>query len=196
MKTASRARQITLLGLLTAIVVLMSCTPLGYLQIGPLALTLNMIPVAVAAVAMGPLGGMTVGAAFGVTSFLQAMGIGGGSVLGSALFAISPLRCLLLCFGTRLLTGFLLGLIGRLRIPNPGFVTGFAAAFLNTALFMGTLVALFGSTDYVRGLMGGKNVFVFICTFVGVQAVVEMLASTAVTGVLIRGLERARMIVR
>ena len=196
MKTTSRARQITLLGLLTAIVVLMSVTPLGYLQIGPLALTFNMIPVAVAAVALGPTGGAVVGAAFGITSFLQAMGIGGGSPLGTALFAISPFRSFVMCFGTRLLTGFLAGLIGRLPCSRAGFITGFAAAFLNTAFFMGALVVLFGKTDYVQALMGGKNIVLFVCTFVGVQAVFEMLASTVITGIVIRGLERARMLVR
>ena len=196
MKTAFRARQITLLGLLTAIVVLMSVTPLGYLQLGPLALTFSMIPVAVAAVALGPTGGAIVGAAFGVTSFLQAMGIGGGSPLGTALFAISPFRSFLMCFGTRLLTGFLTGLIGRIPCSRAGYLTGFAAAFLNTALFMGALVALFGKTDYVQALMGGKNVIVFVCTFVGVQAVLELLASTVITGIVIRGLERARMLGR
>ena len=196
MKSTSRARQITLLGLLTALVVLMSCTPLGYLHIGPVPLTLNMIPVAVAAVAIGPLGGAAVGAAVGLSSFLQSMGIGGGSPLGTALFAISPLRCFLMYFGTRLLTGFLVGLIGRIPCGRAGLLPGFSAAFLNTALFMGALVALFGKTDYVQALMGGKNVIVFVCTFVGVQAVLEMLASTVITGVVIRGLERARMLVR
>ena len=196
MKSTSRARQITLLGLLTALVVLMSCTPLGYLHIGPVALTLNMIPVAVAAVALGPLGGAAVGAAFGLTSFLQSMGIGGGSPLGTALFAISPLRCFLMYFGTRLLTGFLVGFAGRLRIRSCGFLAGFAAAFLNTLFFMSALVLLFGNTGYVQNLMGGRNVFVFICAFVGVQAVLELLASTVITGVLIRALERSRMFVR
>ena len=61
---------------------------------------------------------------------------------------------------------------------------------------MGSLVLLFGHTDYVQNLMGGKNVIVFVCSFVGVQAVLEMLASTVITGALVRGLKRAGMLGR
>ena len=50
-------KQLTVLGLMIAVLVLMSYTPLGYLNIGPLAITFNMIPVAIAAIACGPLGG-------------------------------------------------------------------------------------------------------------------------------------------
>ena len=45
------AKQLTLLGLMTALLLLMSFTPLGYLNIGPLAITFNVIPVAVSALA-------------------------------------------------------------------------------------------------------------------------------------------------
>ena len=46
------AKQLTLLGLMTALLLLMSFTPLGYLNIGPLAITFNVIPVAVSALAL------------------------------------------------------------------------------------------------------------------------------------------------
>ena len=61
--------QITLLGLMIAILLLMAYTPLGYLNIGPLAITFNIIPVAISAITMGPVGGAIAGAVFGLTSF-------------------------------------------------------------------------------------------------------------------------------
>ena len=70
---SKKTRSVVLLGLLTALLILMSMTPLGYLNIGPLAITLNIIPVAIAGIALGPLGGTIVGGVFGITSFLQAM---------------------------------------------------------------------------------------------------------------------------
>ena len=39
--------QLTILGLMAGILFLMAYTPLGYLNIGPLAVTFNVIPVAV-----------------------------------------------------------------------------------------------------------------------------------------------------
>ena len=77
-----------------------------------------------------------------------------------------------------------------------GFVAGFCAAFLNTALFMTFLVVLFGNTDYINELMGGKNVIIFICTFVGINAVFEMIVSTVFTGIIVKALERAKLIKR
>lgn len=201
MKHRFKPRELTLLGLLTAVLLVMSFTPLGYLNIGPLAITLNMIPVAISAAALGPFGGAVTGAVFGMTSFLQCLGIGGTSAMGVILFEISPLLAFIQRFFPRLMAGFLTGCIykGMKKLSGHGtacFVSGFSAAFLNTALFMSSLVLLFGNTEYVRGLMGGRNVFVFIFAFVGINAVIEMLVSTAVTGLLGKALERARVIGR
>ena len=201
MKQRFKPRELTLLGLLTALLLVMSFTPLGYLNIGPLAITLNMIPVAIAAVALGPFGGAVTGAVFGMTSFLQCLGIGGSSAMGVILFEVNPFLAFVQRFLPRLLTGYLTGCI-YLGIKKAAghtaacFVSGLCAAFLNTALFMTALVLLFGSTEYVQALIGGRNVIVFICAFVGINAVVEMLVSTAVTGILGKALERARVIGR
>lgn len=86
--------QITLLGLMVAILLLMAYTPLGYLNIGPLAISFNMIPVAISAITMGPVGGAVAGAVFGLTSFGQCIGIGGLSGMG-LLYLLSTLRLLL-----------------------------------------------------------------------------------------------------
>ena len=192
--------QITLLGLMIAILLLMAYTPLGYLNIGPLAITFNIIPVAISAITMGPVGGAIAGAVFGLTSFGQCIGIGGLSGMGAALFAINPTFAFIQRFLPRLVDGILLGYIFRgVRKKTKNIyvscaVTGFLSAFLNTLFFMGMLVGLFGNTEYVQGLMGGKNVIVFICTFVGVNAVCEMLSATVVTGAVGAALYKARLL--
>ena len=66
MRTGNRSRRTTLLGLLTAILMVFGMTPLGYLNIGPLAISFNMIPVAIGAAALGPVGGAILGAVFGI----------------------------------------------------------------------------------------------------------------------------------
>ena len=90
MKKSFNTRQLTILGLLTGILLLMAYTPLGYLNIGPLAISFNVIPVALAAVTLGPAGGAAAGAVFGLTSFLQCVGVGGLSAMGAILFEINP----------------------------------------------------------------------------------------------------------
>ena len=199
MKTGFKARQITLLGLLTAILLLMSVTPLGYLHIGPLAVTLNMIPVAVAASVLGPVGGLFTGTVFGLTSFAQCLGIGGSSPLGTALLGISPVRCFFVCVGSRVVTGFVTGLLARMLRPRLrcyAAVTGFLAASVNTVLFMGSMIWLYGGTEFLQNLIAGRNLLVFVAAFVGVQAVFELAASTLCTGLIVRGLTRARLLER
>lgn len=180
-------RRMSTLAMLSAIMLMMSYTPLGYLNIGPLAISLNMIPVGIAAITLGPVGGMFLGGVFGITSYFQCLGIGGTSAMGVILFEINPFLAFVQRFVPRLLAGLLSGWIfrGVKKLTNPtlaGFVTGFCAALLNTVLFMGALILLFGRTDYVQGLIGGKNVIAFAVTFVGINAVVEMIASTAAVG--------------
>lgn len=199
-KTSQKTSQITMLGLMAAILFLMAYTPLGYLNIGPLAITFNVIPVAVSAIVLGPVGGAIAGSIFGMTSFLQCIGIGGASVMGATLFQINPFLAFVQRFVPRLLDGLLLGYIFRgMRKATKNVylscvVTGFFSAFLNTVFFMFTLVVLFGNTEYVQELMGGRNVIVFICYFVGINAVCEMASSSIITGAVGAALYRARLI--
>ena len=185
---------------MTALLLLMAFTPLGYCNIGPLAMSFNMIPVAISAIAAGPAGGLIAGGVFGLTSFLQCIGIGGVSKMGSMLFSISPVLTFIQCFGPRLLDGYLIGLIFKGvrkatgKVSAGAFVTGFCAAFLNTLFYMSCLVFLFGNTEYMQGLIAGRNIIVFICAFVGVNAVCEMISSTIITGLVSAALYKARLL--
>ena len=120
--------------------------------------------------------------------------------MGATLFGINPFLAFVQRFIPRLVDGLLLGYIFRgVRRKSKNIylscaVTGFLSAFLNTLFFMGLLVCLFGNTEYVQGLMGGKNVILFICTFVGINAVCEMLSATVITGAVGAALYKARLL--
>ena len=191
--------QLTILGLMSGILFLMAYTPLGYLNIGPLAVTFNVIPVAICAVVLGPTGGAVAGAVFGLTSFLQAMGIGGTSALGAALFQINPFLSAVQCFVPRILDGLLIGFIYRgMRKKTNVYVscavTGFFSAFLNTLFFMTALVVVFGNTEVIQNLMGGRNVIIGCCMMVGVNAISEMVSSTIITAAVGTALSKAHLI--
>ena len=192
-------RNFVVLALLIAVLLLMSMTPLGYLNIGPLAITLNVVPLAVAAVALGPAGGLICGCVFGLTSFLQCLGVGGSSAMGVMLFSINPFLAFVQRFVPRALDGLLLGWIyrGLSKKAKPYVacaITGFLSAFLNTLFFMTALLVLFGGTEYVQGLVAGRNLLVFVCAFVGVNAVAEMAAATVLTGAVGAALGKAGLL--
>ena len=191
--------QLTILGLMSGILFLMAYTPLGYLNIGPLAVTFNVIPVAICAVVLGPTGGAVAGAVLGLTSFLQAMGIGGTSALGAALFQINPFLSAVQCFVPRILDGLLIGFIYRgmrkkTNVYASCAVTGFFSAFLNTLFFMTALVVMFGNTEVIQNLMGGRNVIIGCCMMVGVNAISEMVSSTIITAAVGTALSKAHLI--
>ena len=103
------ARELTTLGLLTGVLLLMSVTPLGYFHTFGLDISLMMVPVAIGAMLMGPKAGAWLGLIFGATSFYQA--VTGSSAFSTMLFNINPIYAFLLCIPTRVLMGFLTGVI-------------------------------------------------------------------------------------
>ena len=179
--TSYQIRRITTLALLIAVVLLMSYTPLGYLNIGPLSMSLLTIPVAIAAIVMGPIDGAIIGTVFGMTSFLNAMQ--GKSALTGAMFTLNPFQCFIVCVIARTLMGLCSGLIFKLlkeRQEEKGktnaLITGLSASLLNTAFFMGTLVLFFYQSDYVQNLVNAlhvNNPISFIVALVGVQGLIE-----------------------
>ena len=176
-------RNFVLIALLIGVLVV-----LGYVNIpqpAGLSITFNMIPMAIAAMAIGPVGGAIVGGAFGLISFLQCFGICGYSGMGTVLASINPFLAFVQRFFPRLIDGVLLGYIFRLfwnrlrmNITFSCAVTGFMAAFLNTLMFMTSLIWIFGNTVYMKEKMAGRGMMAYIVATVGVNGVVEIAVST------------------
>ena len=203
MNRRTKVSRMTLLAMLTAVLIV-----LGFVNIPMpmgLSITFNMIPVAIAAMAMGIPGGAFIGGVFGLISFLQCYGICGVSGMGVALVTADPsfgFACLMFVqrFVSRVLVGVLSALVFRrmakTRAPLyvQGMVTGFSAAFLNTLFFMSLLVLLFGHTELIQNQMAGRSVLVYIIASVGINAVVEMAVAALVTGAAGTALKKARLL--
>lgn len=186
-KTTKSTRGMVELSLMSAIIIVMAMTPLGYIKTPVLSITLLTIPVAVGAIILGPKGGAFLGAVFGATSFAQALS---GTGMTAILFQTNPLGVLFLCFVPRILEGFLCGLIAKIvrktRFKKAAFyIAGISCPVLNTILFMGTVVTLFYQTDYIQTLvtsLGVSNPFTFIIALVGIQGVIEAIVCGIISG--------------
>ena len=190
--------KMALMGLLTAIMIV-----LGFVNIPMpfgLSITFNMIPVAIAGIAMGLWGGTAMGAVFGLISFLQCFGILGYSGMGATLVSVAPWwMSLLQRFGTRVLMGFCTALIyrmlgDRMAVGIRCGIAGFFSAFLNTLFFMSALVLLFGHTEYMQNAMAGRAFLAYLVGSVGINGVVEMITATVLTGAIGVALKKARLI--
>lgn len=181
-----KTRQMVLLAILTAIVLVMSYTQLGYLKIGALEITFLVIPVAIGAIVLGPISGLWLGFVFGMTSFLQCFS--GRSAFGFFLYSLNPhnvwhiVRLFCLCVLTRMMTGFLAGLLFRVfrGKGQPRLwafpVTTISASLLNTILFLSSLLLLFPH-DYIRQALTdsvGPSVFALFWALAGTNAIIEV----------------------
>ncbi len=194
-KNKRRIRWMTTTGILTAIIILMSFTPLGYLRVGPVDITFIMIPVVVGAILVGPASGAFLGAIFGLTSFIQCFGM---SPFGATLLAIDPFLTFVLCMVPRVLMGWLVGLIfkGLFKIDRTNWISfiiaSLSGALINTVLFVGGLILFFGNSDYIQSF--GPNLMailgVLITLNVALEATVCTVVGTAVTKPLYRIIKR------
>lgn len=191
-------KQFVEMALLTAIIVLLAFTPIGYIRTLGLEITLIVVPVTVGAVTLGPAAGAVLGAVFGITSFIQCFGM---SPFGAVLLGINPFSTFIVCVVSRVLMGWLTGLIYQgLQKVKPVrkisvVIANLCGPLLNTFFFMGTLIMFFYRTEYIQGLaesMGASNALAFVVAFVGVNGVVEaavcFVVGSAVSKALLTGL--------
>ena len=169
--------------MLSALIILMTFTGIGYIPIGPLKLTFNVLPVAVGAVLLGPLYGAILGTVFGLSSFFTCFGM---DALGTVFLGIHPFLLFIMCVVPRILCGLLPALLFK-AFPknNAGEIIGSAVccmltAVLNTIGFL-SLMWLFFAKDLatnpkVLELLQGVSIDSIITLFVlfaGVNALIE-----------------------
>ena len=175
----NKTRKLTQMALLTAIILLMAFTPLGYLRTGVVEITFIMIPVVVGAILMGPCAGAILGGVFGLTSFIQCFGM---SALGAMLLQVNWFFTFVVCFVPRVLMGWLAGLIFKAlyKVDKTRLVSfavaSLSGAVLNTIFFVGSLGLLFYNTVLGMASESGISVLAFLLSFVTLNSVLECAA--------------------
>lgn len=198
-----RILRLTQLSVLVALLLIFGFTSIGYIKIGVIEITLNVIPVAIAAIVLGPSAGAICGAVFGLTSFWQA--VSGMSAFGAALVAISPIYTLIICLIPRILEGLLTGLIfkGLSKVCKgnsvPCAVSSLCCPLLNTLLFVGSFLLLFSRTDFFASLYSqsaASNILAFFAWFVGINGAVEAAAGFVISSAASKALLTANKRIR
>ncbi len=174
------------LAILTAILLVMTVTPLGYLRIGLLEITFLVIPVVIGAVRLGPVAGAFLGFVFGITSFAQCT----TNALGMVMLGESVVYTFITCVVTRVLVGLIPGFIAkglnkiqpesknkkRLSEVLTAAIPCAAAPLLNTLFFMSCLYFFFGRLPDIQSAFGNKTFFAFVFGAVTVNSLVELAA--------------------
>ncbi len=174
--------------LMIAITLIMGNTILGTIPTPFLKVSIVTVPVALAAMLIGPAAGIICGIVFGLNSFSGALT--GASGMLSTLFTINPFGVFVTAVVARFLDAALVSFIfkainkGKLKAASY-YITGALMPLFNTVFFMTSLCLFFYNTDYVQGLVAkydANGPFAFVVAMVGVQATIE-----AVIGCLLAG---------
>ena len=136
-------RKMAIIGVLAAISIMLSMTPLGFIPLGPVNASIMHIPVIIGAVLEGPLVGITVGLIFGATSLFRALTM--PTITSFAL--INPLVSIL----PRVLIGIVAYYVYKLTIKLTkntcvsGWITGVIGSLVNTIGVLGMIYILYGA---------------------------------------------------
>lgn len=173
-----QTRKIAITGMLGAVSVVLSFTPLGYLPLGFFSVTTMHIPVIIAAILEGPLVGGIVGLIFGITSLLK------------HLLAPQPISFIfwnpLVSIIPRVLIGVLSyhfyrlfsGVVDKRRIAY--FFTGLFGTFVNTFFVLGGAYVIYAK-DLVERFQLNTGAEVFLWGIAIKNGIPEMLISGIIT---------------
>lgn len=194
---SKKIKTLTIHALLIAIMAIMAFTPLGYIKIGIVQMTLMCMPVTAGIFFGGKKTGLILGFVFGLTSFIQCFGM---DPFGTSLFSFNPIFTAILCFVTRMLMGFIVGLIfDLLKSHNVKSIFSYTVIsvltpMLNTLFFVVTFILLFRNSEIFANLtetFGTTNLFAFFAAFCGLNAVLEIVLNTVVGIPMCKALEKA-----
>lgn len=174
MNTTKKTTQFTRLAILVALLVVLAYTPLGFIAIPPISITLMHIPVIIGSLMLGASYGGVLGLVFGLISMIKATTSPNPADLVFSPFASGlPLASLIMCIGPRVVLGVLPALLNKwlVKVFKHSGISYALSACLSTGVH--TLLVL-GALSLFFKALPIQTIFVYI---IGVNGVLEMIAA-------------------
>ncbi len=176
--TNQKTLRLAQLAILIALEAVLTFTPLGFIMVPPISITLMHIPVIVGAVLMGPVDGGILGLSFGVFSMIKASTAAASpaDMAFSPFLSGEPVSSIVMCIIPRILLGVIAGALYLLlskKIKNGVLSMGIsavAATFCHSMMVLVLLSVLFQSLPLKAVL----------ASLIGVNCLLEMLAAAVV----------------
>ena len=176
------------LALFSALILLLNYTPLGYIRVFALEITLIIIPVTLGAMLLGPADGAILGGVFGLVVVITGLlGFDGGTVL--FLCSQNALATVLICLVKGTAAGFLAGLTYEALAKKSrlaGVITaGIVCPVVNTGLFiLGMLLCFY---DVLSSWASGSSlIYYLIFGLTGVNFLIELAVNLILSSTLVR----------
>lgn len=188
MRQRCNIRWIVGIGLMSTIIILLSCTPLGLIQLPVIKITTVHVPVIIGAIFLGPLGGSILGFVFGICSMIN------NTIFPTLLsFAFSPflsttgiiggIKAIWISVGCRIFIGFIAGwlwiFLKKIKMnKNISFmVVGFIGSMVNTIMVMGSIYFLLAKQYAEAKQVGVSSVYGLIMGVVTGAGIAEAIFS-------------------
>lgn len=189
-QTKQKTVQLTQLALLMALLAVLAFTPLGFIQIPPVAITLMHIPVIIGAIVLGPTCGGILGLAFGLFSMIKASttGVSPVDLAFSPLASGAPLQSIIMAVGPRVLLGVIAGSLYKFfstRLNNDAVSVAAAAGLAtlsHTVLVLGCLALFFSEL--------GVSFMAIVMTIVSLNGILELAAGMIIAVAVAKPLRR------
>lgn len=172
--------------LFSAIIFILGTTPFGFIPLGVFKIVLVHIPVIIGSIVLGPKKGAFLGFTFGLTSFISAhLQPNVTSYFFSPIIS-GNLFSLIVCFVPRILVGIVPYYVYKLltkyiNINISLIVSGLLGSLTNTILVL-SFIYIFFAEKYAEVLNTTlENLIAVIFASVGINALIEAIASTILT---------------
>lgn len=164
-KSFFTAKNVTILGVLTAIIVVLQIFG-SYFKIGTISLSFVLVPIVIGGILTGIIGGTILGFIFGVITLV--MGIVGADQFTFILFSDHPFLTILTCVIKGSAAGFMSGFVYKLlkdkNLTLSTFAASAVAPIVNTGLF---IIGAFCMADTLNSNFVAENSNVVYFIFIG-----------------------------
>ncbi len=172
--------KIAMTGIFGALSIILALTPIGYIQVGALAITIMHIPTILATLTAGLVPGLCTGLIFGVSSLIKAATSGNATNV----FFVNPLVSVLprVLFPIAVWGFFkLLNLIPHMPKTVSGGIAAAAGTVVHTLLVLGALVIFYGKDlGLEKGEMLG-GFFAFVAATLASNGLWEIISATVLS---------------
>ena len=177
--------RLTSLALLAALIVVLQTVASG-IKIGPVPISLTLVPIVVGAILFGPGAGAFLGGVFGVVCLIA--GIAGTDQFTNLLWVANPFWLTVVCVGKAVLCGWVAELVYRAlekRQTLGCIIASICAPIVNTGVFAIGMLTVFKSI--LQDYAGGTDiVYYFFVFFIGVNFLVEFGVNTILSAAIAR----------
>lgn len=151
-KMNNKTKKLATLGILTGICLILGLTPIGFIPIGPIKVTLMCIPVIVGTQVMGLKSGLFLGFVFGLTSLIQMLTSPSALQVAILTDGFAWAKMIFITFAARLIIPLTTYGVYRLLEKRGAIgmmVSAVVGSLTNTVIYLGLIMLLFMSSPAV-----------------------------------------------